>query len=118
MPALPCAAAVLAAALFGPLAIASCYVVYGPDKEVVYRASEPPVDMSRPLHETLPRVAPGAALVFSPDDHNCTSTMNKLPLAALPEPATAHMRPARTQPTQRGCRGQGGCAPGPQGTGG
>ena len=52
------AAALLAAAFFSQSAAASCYVVYGPDKDIVYRAPEPPIDMSRQIHETLPLVAP------------------------------------------------------------
>ena len=48
--AFPYAAAALVAALFSQTAAASCYVVYGPDKDIVYRAPEPPVDMSRQIH--------------------------------------------------------------------
>ena len=32
----------------------ACYTVYDPSDRVVYHESVPPVDMSRPLHETLP----------------------------------------------------------------
>ena len=76
------AAAVLAAAFFSQSAAAACYVVYGPDQDIVYRAPEPPVDMSYQIHQTLPLVAPGSTLVFSPDNHNCDLTVNKLPLAS------------------------------------
>lgn len=86
------AAAALVAAFFSQSAAAACYRVYGPDKEVVYRAPEPPVDMSRQIHETLPLVAPGSTLVFSPDDFGCEITINKLPLAAA---SMQGMRPAR-----------------------
>ena len=75
-------AAVLAAAFFSQSAAAACYVVYGPDKDIVYRAPEPPIDMSYQIHQTLPLVAPGATLVFTPDNHNCDLTVNKLPLAS------------------------------------
>ena len=93
--ALPYAAA-LVAALFSPWASAACYVVYGPDKDVVYRATEPPVDMSRPIHETLPLVAPGSTLVFSLDNYGCDQPINKLPLALASMPvAPAAMRPPR-----------------------
>lgn len=74
------ALAVLALAM--PAAQAACYVVYGPDQQVVYRAQHPPVDMSRPLHETLPRVAPGGSMVFSLDNFGCELTVNRLPLKA------------------------------------
>ena len=89
----PYAAAALVAALFNQTAAASCYVVYGPDKDIVYRAPEPPVDMSRQIHETLPLVAPGSTLVFSPDNFGCELTINKLPLTAVSAPGG--MRPAR-----------------------
>ncbi|MFN4120083.1 hypothetical protein [Acidovorax sp.] len=93
MNAVPYAAAALVAAFFSQSATASCYVVYGPDKDIVYRAPEPPIDMSRQIHETLPLVAPGSTLVFSPDNHGCELTINRLPLASAPR-ATGG-RPAR-----------------------
>jgi hypothetical protein len=79
--ALPLAAA-LVAALFSHASFATCYVVYGSDQEIVYRAIVPPVDMSRHLHETLPLVAPGGTLVFSSDTTECEVTINKLPVMA------------------------------------
>ena len=88
------AAATVIAALFSQSATAGCYVVYGPDQSIVYRAPEPPVDMSRQIHETLPLVAPGATMVFSLDDFGCELTINKLPLAASVSPPRG-MRPAR-----------------------
>jgi hypothetical protein len=94
MTAFPYAAAALAAAFFSQSAAASCYLVYGPDKDIVYRASEPPVDMSRQIHETLPLVAPGSTLVFSPDSQGCELTINKLTLASALR-GRAGGRPAR-----------------------
>ncbi len=88
MKALPPAAA-LVAALFAQNAAAACYVVYGPNQDIVYRAAEPPVDMSRQIHETLPLVAPGATLVFSSDTTGCEITINKLPLMASQSSPTA-----------------------------
>ena len=93
--AFPYAAAALVAALFSHTAAASCYIVYGPNKDIVYRAPEPPVDLSRQIHETLPGVAPGATLVFSPDNFGCELTINKLPLTAASVSAPAGLRPAR-----------------------
>ena len=93
MNAFPYAAAALVASLFSQSAAASCYVVYGPDKDIVYRAPEPPVDMSYQIHQTLPQVAPGSTLVFSPDNHSCELTINKLPLASAS--GQRGMRPAR-----------------------
>lgn len=89
------AAAALAAVLFSQSAAASCYVVYGPDKDIVYRAPEPPIDMSYQIHERLPLVAPNSTLVFSPDNHNCELTVNKLPLTAVSMPDAAGVRAAR-----------------------
>ena len=97
MKALAYAAAALVTAVFSPSASAYCYVVYGPDKDIVYRAPEPPIDMSRQIHETLPLVAPNSTLVFTPDHYNCEVTINKLPLAAVSAPGRAGsgMRAAR-----------------------
>lgn len=52
----------LAALAAGPAL--ACYTVYDAQNRVVYNAQEPPVDMSRPLHETLARAYPGGHLVF------------------------------------------------------
>ncbi|MBU4422675.1 MULTISPECIES: hypothetical protein [unclassified Acidovorax] len=90
---LPYAAIALAGAFASQSAAAACYRVYAPNQEIVYRASTPPVDMSREIHETLPRVAPGGTLVFSLDEQGCEITINKLPLTAVSAPGG--MRPAR-----------------------
>ena len=89
------AAAALVAAFFSQSAAASCYVVYGPDQDILYRAPEPPIDMSRQIHETLPLVAPNSTLVFSPDNYNCEVTINKLPLAAASMRVAPGARAAR-----------------------
>ncbi|ODS91230.1 MAG: hypothetical protein ABS45_12390 [Comamonas sp. SCN 65-56] len=88
-------AAVLAA-LSTSGAWASCYVVYGPNQQVVYRNQTPPVDMSRQVHETLPLVAPGGTLVFSLDNFGCELPVNKLPLKV-----TATARKARQPARER-----------------
>lgn len=56
-------------ALLATLAVASvnamaCYTVYDQSNRIVYNAQIAPVDMSRPLHETLPVVFPGGHMVF------------------------------------------------------
>jgi hypothetical protein len=56
-------------ALLGTLALAgtnafACYTVYDRNDRMVYNAERAPVDMSRPLHETLPRAFPGGHMVF------------------------------------------------------
>ena len=55
---------------------------------------EPPIDMSYQIHETLPLVAPGSTLVFSPDNYGCDQTINKLPLASA-QRGVPGGRPAR-----------------------
>jgi len=50
----------------------ACYVVYGPDNQVLYSGVDSPVDMSRPLHETVPAKYPGGAMVFT-NDTECPS---------------------------------------------
>ena len=104
MNALPPAAALIAA-LLSPSAFAACYAVYGPDQQVIYRASEPPVDLSRQLHETLPLIAPGSHMVFSLDATGCEVPLNKLPqagtvgqgaMAATPVPAPRAARADRS----------------------
>lgn len=67
-----------AGALFSPAAAAACYVVYGPSQQVIYRSTEPPVDLSYQLHRTVPVLARGATLVFSPDDYGCDYEVNLL----------------------------------------
>jgi hypothetical protein len=46
---------------------AACYTVYDPSDRVVYHESIPPVDMSRPLHETVPVRFPGGHMIFDTD---------------------------------------------------
>lgn len=42
----------------------ACYTVYDQDNQVVYNAQTPPVDMSRPIHETVPVAFPGGTMIF------------------------------------------------------
>jgi hypothetical protein len=58
------AAAALVAGLFAQGSWAACYIVYGADKQIIYRSQLPPVDMSRPLHETVRALRPGARWCF------------------------------------------------------
>jgi hypothetical protein len=52
-------------------AFATCYTVYDSANRVVYQSEKSPVDMSRPLHETLPARFPGASMVFD-DSRECS----------------------------------------------
>lgn len=59
-----------------PLACAShaalaCYTVYDPAGRVVYQSEQAPVDMSRPLHETVPARFPGGQMIFD-NTSECT----------------------------------------------
>lgn len=50
----------------------ACYTVFDRDNRVVYQSERPPVDMSRPLHETVPsRFGNGAHMMF--DGNECTA---------------------------------------------
>lgn len=42
----------------------ACYTVYDRDNQIVYNAQTPPVDMSRPIHETVPARFPGGTMIF------------------------------------------------------
>ncbi len=57
---------------------ASCYTVYGAKNEVLYRSTEAPVDLSKPLHETSKFLPTGSRLVFSPDTNICVQQVNEL----------------------------------------
>jgi hypothetical protein len=48
-------------------AFAACYTVYDSANRVVYQSDKAPVDMSLPLHETVPKRFPGGQLVFDVD---------------------------------------------------
>lgn len=56
--------------LFGSLLAAAslqalaCYTVYDRTNRVMYQGERPPVDMSLPIHQTLPARFPGGHLVF------------------------------------------------------
>jgi hypothetical protein len=58
-----------------------CYTVYDRDGYVVYNEETPPVDMSRPLHETLPDRFPGGHMVFDTQAW-CDSIMPLSPFVA------------------------------------
>ncbi len=59
-----------AGALLAAAPALACYTVYDEQERIVYQALEAPVDMSRPLHETVPRAFPGGHLVFG-DSLDC-----------------------------------------------
>jgi hypothetical protein len=58
----------------------ACYTVYDRSDRVVYQSQDAPVDMSRPIHETLPSRFPGGHMVFDTQPE-CPATG---PVAARP----------------------------------
>ncbi|MEO5669178.1 MAG: hypothetical protein ABIR26_00675 [Ramlibacter sp.] len=52
----------------------ACYTVYDRNDRVLYQGETAPVDMSRPLHETLGRSYPGAQMVFDQAE-SCSSVI-------------------------------------------
>jgi len=56
-----CVCSLLAAASMQAMA---CYTVYDRSNRVVYQGEDAPVDMSLPIHETLPARFPGGHMVF------------------------------------------------------
>jgi hypothetical protein len=64
---------IVAAALSGaaPWAAASCYLVYAPSGEIVYRSVESPVDLSVPLSRGLAARYPNHQMVIVADESNC-----------------------------------------------
>lgn len=97
------AAVLIASASLVQAASAACYLVYAPDNTVVYRSLQPPVDLSMPLHATMPLVAPGGHLVFALEPTGCELEIHKLDtLHSMAKPVSSKVRPARVARTHRG----------------
>jgi hypothetical protein len=82
----------LLACLAAGQAAAQCYTVYDRNNRVLYHAAESPVDMSRPLHQTVEAAFPGGHMVF--DNFSACSELRPLtpPVATAPtEPDTRTM---------------------------
>jgi len=98
------AAILLAASLFATGAWASCYTVLNAKGEVLSESPNPPVDMSYPLHLTVPaRFGPGATLVFGIADGNCGSRTDRfsefhLSSAVYPAEGGQQARPGMRPP--------------------
>lgn len=81
-------------------AMAACYTVYDRANHVVYSSQTPPVDMSRPLHETVPVAFPGGSMVFNTTSMDCPSpapaahTVSAPPAPARPSPLLTDRRTA------------------------
>lgn len=51
----------------------TCYAVYSPDNRLIWRSDVSPVDLARPLSDTIGKVfPPGSALTFADADASCT----------------------------------------------
>jgi hypothetical protein len=66
----------LLAAVLGALpavAQALCYTVYGANQVIIWRGTDTPIDLSRPVHEGMRKVFPqGSFLVIEEDTRSCT----------------------------------------------
>lgn len=71
-------AVALCASLWSHSAMATCYVIYDSAQNVVYRSVRPPVDLSLTLRLAVPKVVPGGALVFTPDNKGCEFEVDEL----------------------------------------
>jgi hypothetical protein len=61
------------AALLLPLAgHATCYTVYDRDGRIAVRSIRPPVDLSKTLSETVPRLVAYGHMVMVPDETGCS----------------------------------------------
>lgn len=97
-------AALLALTATAQVANATCYMVYAPDSSVVFRSLKSPVDLSLPLHMTLPVVAPGGRLVFAPDGYGCEFETNNLDTLHNMSPKASTVRKRSTQQRRKARR--------------
>jgi hypothetical protein len=89
--------AVLAATLaLGAGQAMACYQVFDKNNQVVYSGQTPPVDMSRPLHETLPARYPGGHLVFAGDRDCPTQGRLRVVSSTGRSPLLVDIRTAKT----------------------
>ena len=63
--------ATLVAAFAPSAASASCFFIYGPTNQLVYRSTIAPVDLSRPISESMRARFNGGYLVMIPDETGC-----------------------------------------------
>ena len=69
--------AVAAAGALPAAASASCYFVYSAKNELVYRSTISPVDLSRPISESLRGRFAGGHLVMIPDETGCPDLLER-----------------------------------------
>ena len=63
--------AALAATLVPVSASASCFFIYGLNNQLVYRSTITPIDLSRPISESMRGRFGGGHLVMIPDETGC-----------------------------------------------
>ena len=51
---------------------ASCYTVYDRDSRIALRSVRPPVDLSKTLSETVPKLVANGHMVMVPDETGCS----------------------------------------------
>lgn len=77
----------------------ACYTVYDRDNQMVYNAQTAPVDMSRPISETVPVAFPGGTMVFG-SSNDCPrvqpARLVATPAPAKPSPLLTDRRTAET----------------------
>jgi hypothetical protein len=59
----------------------ACYTVYDRENRVMWQGDKAPVDMSRPLHETVPARFPGGSLVFD-EAASCPAAISSVAIGA------------------------------------
>ena len=97
-----------AAALASISAQASCYIVRNAKGQIISESPNPPVDMSQPLHDTVPRkFGAGATMSFGVADPDCgkeIDTWDKSSSASAPRAKAGKKRTARRSTAVRGPR--------------
>lgn len=63
--------AAFAAAMAPATASASCYFIYGSNNQLLYRSTIAPIDLSRPISESMRGRFSGGHLVMIPDETGC-----------------------------------------------
>ena len=77
-------------------ATAACYTVYDRANHVLYNSQAAPVDMSRPLHETVPFAFPGGSMVFNSSMDCPRVALSDTAVPARPSPLLTDRRTAES----------------------
>ena len=74
----------------------ACYTVYDRQNNIVYNSQTPPVDMSRPLRETVPVAFPGGTMIFGSSTDCPREAPTKVSLPASPSKPSPLLTDRRT----------------------